>query len=75
MSGSPSKKASQESLEELHALLADFFKGALKADEVQPSLLNAARQFLKDNGIEANLSQGQVLSIVEDIPTFDEDVA
>ncbi len=75
MSGSPNSKATQNSLEELHALLADYFKGALKETDVAPSLLNAARQFLKDNGIEASLDNGAILEIADGIPTFDEDVA
>lgn len=75
MSGSQNRKASQDSLEELHCILAEYFKGALSKDDVPPSLLNAARQFLKDNGIEATLENATILEISEQIPTFDEDVA
>ena len=59
------KKASSETMEILHAALANHFKdaiekgvmvmskdGVLERVDASPALLNAARQFLKDNGIE-----------------------
>lgn len=47
------KKASQEQLENLHAALADVLAKKIKGDDVTAADMAVARQFLKDNGIDA----------------------
>ena len=86
MSGSPSNgaeqpvgpqpehgKATQDDLDGLHGLLARYFASELGKGECAPSLLNAARQFLKDNHIEASVANGTIRQIADGVPTFDED--
>ena len=54
--------ASKDSLERLHSTIADKLTTAI--EEMEPgekglaALLNVARQFVKDNGIEAELVPG-----------------
>lgn len=43
----------RQKLEELHGLLATEFISRIGSGEAEPALLNAARQFLKDNGVDA----------------------
>jgi len=43
----------KEKLEELHELVADTLLDKLRDGEATPADLNVARQFLKDNGIDA----------------------
>ena len=43
----------KEKLEELHDLLAETLLDRIRGDDVSPADLNVARQFLKDNGIDA----------------------
>lgn len=43
----------KEKLEELHDSLADKLLERIKDADVTPADLNVARQFLKDNGIDA----------------------
>ncbi len=52
-----SKAASKSALEELHDTLATVLTKALDG-EPNAALLNVARQFLKDNGIEAVVVPG-----------------
>jgi hypothetical protein len=72
-----SKKASEEVMEELHATLAEVLAnaiGAMPKDEPNASLINVARQFLKDNGIDGVAVTGSALERVKDsLPSFDED--
>lgn len=46
--------ASEEQLSELHAALARALAAALRSEEPNAALLNVARQFLRDNGIESD---------------------
>lgn len=67
-------KAKIETLEDLHEALAQHFLDAIRTgDEVPPSLLNAARQFLKDNGVEAAQGHGKIQSLVDELPEFDDE--
>jgi hypothetical protein len=47
------KTASEEALEELHKELAIKLKDRITSGEATAAELNVARQFLKDNGIDA----------------------
>ena len=76
-------KADEKALGSLHGKLADVLKEAISQqyfDEktgaaVPPpaAILNVARQFLKDNKIEAVDAVGSPLHSLADLPVFDED--
>jgi hypothetical protein len=52
-----SKKASNSALDALHGVLAEHFSAMLKSPEgLKAADLNVIRQFLKDNGIDAQKS-------------------
>lgn len=55
------KTASQEALEQLHAALAKSLAEKIASGEATASDLNVARQFLKDNGIDAVPREGSPL--------------
>jgi hypothetical protein len=60
------KKASNDAMAELHNALATVLADKLGEEEVQPAMLNVARQFLKDNGIENNVVAGNPMDILKD---------
>jgi hypothetical protein len=76
-------KADEQALGGLHGKLAEVLKDALSQDYVDPdtgvklpppaAILNVARQFLKDNKIEAVAAQGSPLGDLADLPVFDDD--
>lgn len=75
-------KADEQALGSLHGKLAEVLKDALSQsyldDQGNPApppaaILNVARQFLKDNKIEAVAAQGSPLHDLADLPVFDED--
>jgi hypothetical protein len=76
-------KADEKALGSLHGKLADVLREALEQDYIDPetgakqpppaAILNVARQFLKDNKIEAIAAQGSPLAGLADLPVFDED--
>lgn len=79
-----SKAATKETMQELHALLAKEFvsiltdgvKTVTEEGEVvfispTPAQLNVIRQFLKDNDIQAAMTNKDMKKIVESLP-FDE---
>lgn len=76
-------KADEKALGSLHGKLAEVLKEALEQDYSDPetgaklpppaAILNVARQFLKDNKIEAIAAQGSPLANLADLPVFDED--
>ena len=51
----------QKTLEELHSLLAEEFVRRIRSGEASPADLNAARQFLRDNGIDATPNEANPL--------------
>lgn len=55
-------KASKTTLEELHEKLAEKLKTRIESDDVTASDLNVARQFLKDNGIDALNAPGSPIN-------------
>jgi hypothetical protein len=75
-------KANEKALGELHGQLANILSDAIGRvyldEEGNPTappaaILNVARQFLKDNKIEAVAAQGSPLSRLADLPVFDDD--
>lgn len=76
-------KADEKALGGLHGKLAEVLKDALTQDygtddmgiKVPPpaAILNVARQFLKDNKIEAVAVQGSHLGDLSDLPVFDDE--
>lgn len=75
-------KADEAALVSLHGKLAEVLKEALeqdytddKGDPIPPpaAILNVARQFLKDNKIEAATApKGTPMGDLSDLPVFDE---
>ena len=61
-----------EKLKELHGVLAEELLKRVKDPEAKSSDLNVARQFLRDNGIDAVPTKDSPLSkLIEELP-FDE---
>lgn len=60
--------------DKIHKALAQEFLNQINAGEASPSLLNAARQYLKDNGVTALPKPGTPLgNLAEDLPFDDEE--
>lgn len=59
-------KASTEALEELHGEIAKALSKSIKDGEANAAILNVARAFLKDNGIDAIASPGSPLRQLAD---------
>ena len=60
--------ATAKEMEELHSLLAKTLAQLIREDPTA-STLNVARQFLKDNGVESLVVEGNEMhSIVEHLP-------
>ena len=75
-------KADEKALGGLHGKLAEVLKEALEPQfdpetgtKLPPNaaILNVARQFLKDNKIEAVAVQGSPLNDLADLPIFEDD--
>lgn len=76
-------KASEKALGDLHYKLAEILGTAIKAEYYDnegnklPSppaaILNVARQFLKDNGIDSTPRQGTPLGNLANLPVFGDD--
>lgn len=76
-------KADEQSLAGLHGRLAEVLKEALEQEYLDPdsgiklpppaAILNVARQFLKDNKIEAVSAAGSPLHNLADLPVFEDD--
>ena len=61
-----------DKLKELHGVLAEELLKRVKDPEAKSSDLNVARQFLRDNGIDAVPTQASPLTkLIEELP-FDE---
>ena len=64
---------SKEKLEQLHEVLTQELLARIQQGEAAPALLNVARQFLRDNGIESLALPGSPLNdLLSQLPTFDE---
>jgi len=76
-------RASEKVLNDLHTKLAEVLKDALQdkndpetGEKLPPNaaILNVARQFLKDNKIEAGLvNTDSAIGSLADLPVFDDD--
>lgn len=76
-------KADEKALGGLHGKLAEVLKEAISKEYIDPdsglpiappaAILNVARQFLKDNKIEAVAVQGSPLHDLADLPIFEDD--
>ena len=63
-----------QKLKELHGVLAQELLKRVKDPEAKASDLNVARQFLKDNGIEAiPVDNSPLKSLVDELPFDTED--
>ena len=59
----------EKTLIELHELLAKELLARIKSGEEKASILNVARQFLKDNSIEAIPAEGSAIKeLVDELP-------
>ena len=59
---------------DLHEELAKQLLGTVQTGEATASILNVARQFLKDNGIDGVPTQGNPLdNLIHALPDFNED--
>jgi len=66
-------KATNDSMANLHGLLAKALSEKLKSGEYTASDLNVIRQFLKDNGINCDGNNNPVIhEIVDDLPSFED---
>ena len=63
---------SNKKLKELHAVLAEKLLEKVKDPECKSADLNVARQFLKDNGIDAVPTEDSPLQKLIDEMPFDE---
>lgn len=59
-------KATEDLLASLHGALADTMKDKLESGDVTASDLNVIRQFLKDNGINADGTTSEKLKSLSD---------
>ena len=62
---------SNKKLKELHAVLAEKLLQKVKDPDAKSSDLNVARQFLRDNGIDAVPTEGSPLQRLADELPFD----
>ena len=68
------KLSSQDILEALHSSLATELSQRIKSGEATAADLSVARQFLKDNGIDAFATNDSPLQQLVDSLPFDTDV-
>jgi len=66
-------KDSKEKLYNLQDLLIEEFIDRIKSGEASPSDLNAARQLLKDNQINATVTDENPMSTLVNILPFNDD--
>ena len=62
---------SNKKLKELHEVLAEKLLEKVKSSDATASELNVARQFLRDNGIDAVPTEGSPLQRLADELPFD----
>ena len=68
------KQSPQDILEALHSSLATELSQRIKSGEATAADLSVARQFLKDNGIDAFATNDSLLQQLVDSLPFDTDV-
>lgn len=65
-------KASQDSLSELHGMLAQAMTEKLRSGDFTASDLNVIRAFLRDNGVDSDPhTDDNIQSIVDELPEYD----
>ena len=63
-------------MDQLHSTLANTLLSRISDPDVKASDLNVARQFLRDNGIEALANEGSPLAdLVATLPDFNDEDA
>lgn len=68
------RPATKDELANLHSILAKTLKELIEDGAPTPATLNVARQFLKDNGIEADPEKSKDLNELNDaLDGFDPD--
>lgn len=75
-----SNKAGEKELGELHTMLAQVLKEEINKEYEgkdgqmlrNAAMLNVARQFLKDNGIQATAENSSMAALIVDLPSFDD---
>ena len=69
----PLKTLGPDLLKQLHHLLGEELLTRIQEGEAAPALLDVARKFLKDNGIESVATSGSHLdAIMQCLPTLEE---
>lgn len=66
-----SKSATRSEMADLHALLASTLASEIRGGEATPALLNVARSFLRDSGIEVS-SDHPTAPVADLTEVFDE---
>lgn len=64
------KKATEDKLGDLHGLLAEVLAKKLRSGEVTAAELGQARQFLRDNNIQADMANGQLRDLAQNVLKF-----
>lgn len=65
-------KATQDSLSDLHGMLAQAMAEKLRSGEATASDLNVIRAFLRDNGVDTDPhTDNNIRSIVDELPEYD----
>lgn len=68
------KDMTQKKLEALHEILANVLTERICEGDSAPALLNVARQFLRDNGVESlPVEESHLSDLLKTMPTFDEE--
>jgi hypothetical protein len=62
-------------IKELHNALTAELLQRIRSGEAQPKDLDTARQFLRDNGVDASLNHNKPLMELADNLPFEEDAA
>jgi hypothetical protein len=66
--------AQPETLNDLHEMLAQQLLSMIRGGDASAAVLNVARQFLKDNNIDADAKAGSPMKALEEtLGDFDED--
>ena len=67
------EKDAMKRMYNLQDLLTDEFITRIKLGDAEPSLLNAARQYLKDNGVHSGLKQDTKIQDLVSVLPFKEE--
>tara|TARA_Y100001937_G_scaffold101442_1_gene139146 strand:- start:211 stop:444 length:234 start_codon:yes stop_codon:yes gene_type:complete len=65
------KVMNQDGLKELHNVIAEELMARIKSGEATSGDLSVARQFLRDNGIDASTGQSEPLMNLSKVLPFD----